>query len=577
MKKTGAFLTVYALEQIGVKYTFGIPGVHNTEIYDALNSSEKITPILVTHESCASFMADAVSRTSDSLGTCVIVPAAGLTHAMSGIGEAFLDGIPTLIISGGTRRDTGKFFQLHQIDQRKILEGIIKKYFLVEKHEDIIPTIYKSYTIAREGTPGPVFIEIPAEIQMFSGDIESLPEFISDEKIQFPDQESIRKAAEILLKSRYPGIYTGWGAVDAMEIVKKIADFLTAPVSTTFQGLSSFPANHPFHTGVGFGPSGIPAAQEAFKNCDALLAVGARFSELATGSYGMKVPANLIHVDINPDVFNRNYPCAVSIEGDSIQVLEMLYQSLVDGKPQTARTRQELADLIKKEKEINYKEWIRNNDEKVSPGNFFTELRKALPDNAIIVCDDGAHTFLTAELFPVNRPRGFISPTDFNCMGYCVPAAIAARVSNPDLPVIGIAGDGSFMMTALELVTAATLELGIIIFIFNDGELGQISQFQKIPLNRKTCTKLGKIDFEGIAIATGAQYLQMKNDAEINSVIKQAFSFAESNTPVIVDVNIDYSKKTYMTKGVVKTNLSRFTLSEKLRFISRSIKRHIAG
>ncbi|MCB0680900.1 MAG: thiamine pyrophosphate-binding protein, partial [Saprospiraceae bacterium] len=112
MKRTGAQLVVYALEQLGVRHTFGIPGVHNTELYDALHESEQITPILVTHEGGAAFMADGVSRTSGSIGVLAIVPAAGVTHAMSGIGEAYLDGIPLLVISGGTRRDTGRHYQL---------------------------------------------------------------------------------------------------------------------------------------------------------------------------------------------------------------------------------------------------------------------------------------------------------------------------------------------------------------------------------------------------------------------------------------------------------------------------------
>jgi acetolactate synthase-1/2/3 large subunit len=286
----------------------------------------------------------------------------------------------------------------------------------------------------------------------------------------------------------------------------------------------------------------------------------------------------MLHIDVNPEVFNKNYPCTVSIHGDSKDALDLLYRELQERKPVISRSQETLSSLIKKEKEEYMSEWIKGiNQEKVSPGNFFKALRESLPDHAIIVSDDGAHTFLTAELFPVNMPRGFISPTDFNCMGYCVPAAIAVKLSNPDIPVIGIAGDGAFLMTCMELVTATTNNLGIILYIFNDGELGQISQFQEIPLNRKTCTKLGMVNFEGVAIATGAEYLSMKNDTEIQQVLKKALEISAKNTPVIVDVNIDYSKKTYMTKGVVKTNLSRFPTSEKIRFIARAISRHITG
>ncbi len=177
MKRTGASLVVYALEQLGVRYTFGIPGVHNTEIYDELNKSEQITPVLVTHEGGASFMADAVSRVSDSTGTLVLVPAAGLTHAASGIGEAFVDGIPMLIISGGVRTDLPYRYQLHQIDMHPLLAGLTKKTYLIERQEDIVPTLFEAYRIAHGDEPGPVYIEIPVNLQLFPGEISSLPTF----------------------------------------------------------------------------------------------------------------------------------------------------------------------------------------------------------------------------------------------------------------------------------------------------------------------------------------------------------------------------------------------------------------
>jgi thiamine pyrophosphate-dependent acetolactate synthase large subunit-like protein len=154
MKRTGAWIAVKALEALGIRYTFGIPGVHNTELYDELNSSEKITPVLVTHEGGASFMADGVSRTSDQTGTLVIVPAAGATHAASGIGEAFLDGIPMLVICGGIRTDLDKRYQLHELDQHAFLKPLTKASFLVTSHAEIVPTLFKAWEIAhrRAGT-----------------------------------------------------------------------------------------------------------------------------------------------------------------------------------------------------------------------------------------------------------------------------------------------------------------------------------------------------------------------------------------------------------------------------------------
>lgn len=576
VKKTGAELAVYALEQIGVKNTFGIPGVHNTELYDGINSSSQIEPILVTHEGGAAFMADGVSRTSQSIGTLLIVPAAGATHAMSGIGEAFLDGIPMLIISGGTRTDSGRHYQLHQLDQGKLVGSITKAYFLIEKHDEVIPTIYKAYDIATSGEPGPVFVEIPVNLQMFKGEVDELPVYQAKRKVAEPDINKIEQAADLLVKSNQPGIYIGWGAVDAEEYTKRIAELLVAPVATTLQGKSSFPADHAMHTGVGFGASAKPAGQNAFSECDCLLAVGVRFSELATGSYGISVPENLIHIDINPEVFDKNYPSEIAIEGDATEVLKALLNELETRDFKTVRDFQKQGEIIKKDNSDYYQKWLADKkNDLVSPGHFFKALRAKVERDAFMVVDDGKHTFLAAELFDVYQPRHFISPTDFNAMGYCVPTAIGCKLSNPGKQVIAIVGDGGVMMTGMELLTATTNGLNPIIFVFHDGELGQISQFQAIPLNRKTCTKIGQLNVEGIAIATGAHFISMENDSQIESCIDEAIKFSNEGNAVLVDVKIDYSKKTMLTKGVVKTNLSRFPLKEKVRFIGRAIGRHV--
>ncbi|VAW26287.1 Acetolactate synthase large subunit, partial [hydrothermal vent metagenome] len=191
------------------------------------------------------------------------------------------------------------------------------------------------------------------------------------------------------------------------------------------------------------------------------------------------------------------------------------------------------------------------------------------------VVDDGKHTYLAAELLPINKSKHFVSPTDFNCMGFCVPAAIGAKFMNPANKVVGIVGDGGFLMTGMETLTATTYKKGVVYFVFHDGELGQISQFQKIPLKRKVASVIGKVNIKGIADACGATYLNMENDTKIDEVMQKAFHEVAKNIPVIVDVAIDYSKKTFMTKGVVKVNLARFSFKEKVRFIGRAMKRHL--
>jgi acetolactate synthase-1/2/3 large subunit len=274
MKRTGAWLTVYALEQIGARFTFGIPGVHTTELYDALNSSNRITQVLVTHEGGASFMADAVGRLSDSIGVLTVVPAAGLTHAASGIGEAFLDGVPMLVLSGGPRTDTGHRYQLHQMDTHKFMSGLTKATFRVTRHEEVVPTLFKAYEIATSGEPGPVFVELPVNVLLLMDEIGELPQFKPAPAPRVEATTEIARAAETIAAAKHPCIFAGWGARDASNELVRLAEWLEAPVATTLQGLSVFSANHPLHVGFGFGASAVPAAQNAFKSCDCMIAIG---------------------------------------------------------------------------------------------------------------------------------------------------------------------------------------------------------------------------------------------------------------------------------------------------------------
>ena len=577
MKRTGAWIAVRALEALGIKFTFGIPGVHNTELYDELNSSELITPILVTHEGGAAFMADGVSRTSDHTGTLVIVPAAGATHAASGIGEAFLDGIPMLVICGGIRTDLDKRYQLHEMDQHAFLGALTKASFRVATHADIVPTLFKAWEIANSNEPGPVFVEIPVNLQMFPGEVDEIPQRPVISRPQKAAMENIRRAAEMLLAAKKPALFIGWGARDAHAQTCAIAEFLQAPVATTLQGLSVFSAAHPLHTGFSFGASAVPAARNAFADCDCMLAVGTRFAEIATGSFGVTVPPNLIHVDINPAVFNANYPAAVALEGDASSVLGLLLKQVQElGTARPANL--DLQQRIQRDKRAYNDEWLRHDSNgKVNPAVFFNALRAAVPDDAIAVVDDGNHTYLTAELFPVRQPKALIVPTDFNCMGYAVPAAIGAKLANPDREVFAIVGDGAFTMTCMEIVSATRLGLGLVYYVFHDGELSQIAQAQEIPFNRKPCTALGAIDFSGVAIATGAEYILVASNADVARAIARARETAAGGRAVIVDLIMDYSKRTAFTQGAVKTNFKRLPLAQRLRMVTRAVKRKITG
>lgn len=574
MKKTGATLVRHALEQLGIRRTFGIPGVHTTEIYDELNRSDSIEPALVTHECGGAFMADAVSRTGAELGTMLIVPAAGVTHAASGIGEAGIDGIPMLIISGGIHSESGHRYQLHEMDQHALLKPITKKTWRIANHREIIPTLYEAYDTAMGGEPGPVFVEIPVNISNFLGEVDDMPLYQAPPAPKQPDQTLIDAAAQALVQATQPGIFAGWGSVDAQADLIELAELLDAPVSTTLQGLSAFPGDHPLHTGMGMGHYAVPAAANAFAKIDCLLAIGTRFSEIPTGSYGINPPNTLIHLDINPEVFSTNYPATHAIEGDARVTLPALLKAVKTLKASASDTG--IRAQIAHDKAAYKKEW-RDHDsgDRVNPELFFSHLRERLNNDAIVVADDGNHTFLVAELMPILGARNYMSPSDFNAMGYCVPGAIGAKLANPERQVVGIVGDGALLMTGMELVTAARLQAGVMIFVFNDGELSQIAQAQQIPYNQKTCTVLGTMDYEAFAKAVGVEFVSMAGNQDISDSLEIALQKSVAGKPVLVDVRIDYSKSTRFTAGVVKTNLSRMATRDKLKIVGRALWRRV--
>ncbi|HLT25732.1 MAG TPA: thiamine pyrophosphate-binding protein [Zeimonas sp.] len=577
MKKTAAWLAVHALRELGIRFTFGIPGVHVTELYDELNSAGSPVPVLVTHEGGAAFMADAVSRAADdTIGALAIVPAAGLTHAASGIAEAFVDGIPMLVLTGGVRTDTDDRFRLHEIDQLAIARPITKAAFRVLRHTEVVPTIFEAYRIATSGVPGPVLVEIPVNLQLFPGAVGELPAWSPPPAPTAPDPALVREAAQLLRDATQPGLFVGWGARHAVEELIAIAEHLQAPVATTLQGLASFPADHPLHAGFGFSPSAVPAGRNAFRDCDAMLAVGTRFAEIPTGSFAAKVPSDLVHVDIDPTVFGANHPARIAITGDARVVLAALAEEL--RRIGTRRADRPTAARIARDKQAYRDEWLRHDSgERINPLRFFDELRGRVADDAITVLDDGNHTYLAAELFPIRRGGRLLVPTDFNAMGYAVPAAIGAKLAQPSKEVFAIVGDGCFMMTCMEIVTATARSLGVVWYVFNDGELSQISQAQQMPYNRKPCTVLGALDVEGVAQATGAAYVAMDTEARIGAAIDEARRHAREGRPTIVDVRIDYSKRTAFTSGTAASTFRRFPLSQRIRFATRALVRRATG
>jgi acetolactate synthase-1/2/3 large subunit len=577
VKLGGGAIVARALEDEGIPFTFGIPGTHNIELYDALAASDGVRAVLVTDEQSASFMADAVWRASGRLACANVVPGAGLTHAMSGIAEAYLDNTALLVLGCGIRRDTGKAYQLHDVDQLAMVRPVTKAQLRPQAGAELYAAVREACRIAREPPAGPVFVEVPANLYLFTHDVEIASPPHPPPSALHPaqtghegsDATRIRRAAEILNTARHPLLYLGLGAAPARAHLVALAERLEAPVATTFQGKGVFPESHPLALWPGFGDAAPPFARSIADGCDATLAVGCRFGEVGTGSYGLAVPQPLVHVDVDPAVFGRNYPAAATIAGDAAAVVPALLAALErhPGNEELRRRIRAGHDALARERKPGVG--------RVSPARLLAALQRSLGPETIFTADSGNGTFLAVELLRLDAPGKLLAPVDYSCMGYAVPAAVGAKLARPECPVVALAGDGAFLMTGLELLTAAQLGVGVAVFVLRDGELAQIAQFQETALNRKTASALPDFDLAALAAALGVEHLALGHDDDIAGVLDRVAATTGAGRPVIVDTAIDYSEKTFFTRGVVKTNLLRLPWKDRLRFVARALGRRV--
>jgi acetolactate synthase-1/2/3 large subunit len=571
-KMTGADVVVRALEDEGVRFTFGIPGTHNIELYDSLARSTSVRPVLVTDEQSASFMADGVARASGQLAAVNVVPGAGLTHALSGIAEAYLDGIPMLVLACGIRRDTGKAFQLHDVDQLAIARPLTKAQLRAEQGTEIYATIRRACQIARRAPAGPALVEIPAEHYIFRHDADlELRDPVPVPPTAAPQREQVEQARQWIEASRRPLIYVGLGALVASADIVVLAERLNAPVATTISGKGVFNETHPLWLWCGFGAAAPSFVRKVAGSCDLTLAIGCRFSEVGTGSYGMTPPGRLIHVDIDPAVLGKNCPADLSVVSDASSFVDALLPGL-KSRPVDENLRR---DIRSGHEEVRQNWQTPNNSEGVYPPHLLETLQKLVGDDAIYTTDSGNGTFLAMECLRLRHRRSFLAPVDYSCMGYAVPAALGAALACPDRQVISLAGDGAFLMTGFELLTARQLNLSVMVLVLRDRELAQIAQFQQVALGRKTCTELPDYDLAAICRGVGVEYLVLRSNDDVEAILRQGLTVTGSGRPVVVEVAIDYSEKTYFTRGVVRTNFGRLPWSDRIRFVLRALGRKL--
>ncbi|MEM2547170.1 MAG: thiamine pyrophosphate-dependent enzyme, partial [Candidatus Bathyarchaeia archaeon] len=385
--------------------------------------------------------------------------------------------------------------------------------------------------------PGPVLVDIPKDVQIESADVDvdRGSETVSHQPSYAPHPLQVKKAVELLSAAERPMIIAGGGVIasNASQELLAVAELLMAPVATTLMGKGAIPENHPLATGL-MGMHGTVASNKLVQEADVLLAVGTRFSDRTTGKVDEFCPdAKIIHIDIDAAEIGKNVEADVPIVADAKKALREIYKLL-----QAKIVKKERSTLVAKIKEFREQlEGKANCEGELKPPRLMIEIRQLLPDDAIITTEVGQNQMWAAIYLKVYKPRTFISSGGLGTMGFGFPAALGAKVAHPEVPVVDIAGDGSFIMTEQDLATSVEENIPVIVVVLNNSVLGMVAQWQRLFYNgRYFAVNLGKVpDFVKLAEAYGAQGFRARTLEEFSSALKKAL---QSDVTSVIDVPI---------------------------------------
>ncbi|HWP78305.1 MAG: biosynthetic-type acetolactate synthase large subunit [Thermoproteota archaeon] len=538
-KISGARALIKALEKQGVKEIFGLPGGANLPMYDELYKSN-IRHILVRHEQSAAHMADGFGRVSRKAGVCFATSGPGATNIVTGLATAQADSAPMVAITGQVPTAMIGRDAFQESDIIGIANPVVKYSFQPTKPMEIPEVVKKAFYIAETGRPGAVLIDVPKDVQQNEADMV----FPDEVKIRGyhpwtdPDIAAIERAIKLLLSSSKPIILAGGGVIisAAFAELQSLAELLMIPVVTTFKGKGAFPENHPLSLGP-IGMHGHAEANKIMTEADCVLAIGTRFSDRSVGRFDeFEKNLKIIHLDVDPAEIGKNQTTSVAIVGDVKASLRIFLKLLM----QQALKKSEHNVWLQHVKEV--KEYWRQNL-KLHPGELsaakiLRKLREVLPHQSIVTTEVGQHQMWASLFFDVIHPGTFFSSTGLGTMGWGFPAAIGAKAARPDVPVVDIAGDGSFNMTENSLATSVLDNLPVIVFLVNNYSLGMVAQWQRtfydrrmIGVDQKQCP-----DYVKLAESYGAQGIRVGNLEELGNAIKAGL---KSDVATVIDIPID--------------------------------------
>lgn len=548
----GTDLFVKALKEEGVDILFGYPGGQAIDLFDSLYDQDDIEVILPRHEQALIHAADGYARSTGKVGVCLVTSGPGATNLVTGIATANYDSVPLVCFTGQVPLGLMGNDAFQEVDIVGITRSICKYAVTVRKREDLGRIIKEAFYIARTGRPGPVVIDLPKDIQQAMGSAEypkevAIRSYKPNESVHIGQ---IKKAAGILKKAKKPLFLVGGGVniSGANEQMTKLAEQTGVPVITTIMGKGAVPSSHSLYMG-NIGIHGSYAANHAVSECDVLFSIGTRFNDRITGKISEFAPhATIIHIDIDSASISKNIVVDVPIVADAKLAIEALLEhtTKLSVEPWVKQVKQ-----WKEQYPINMERY-----EGLTPEKVIRYINEHF-ENPIVTTDVGQNQLWTTQYLEIESNRQLLTSGGLGTMGYGFPAAVGAKLGNPERDVIAISGDGGMQMNIQELATAVALELPLTLVVFNNGYLGNVRQWQEMFFNKRyssTCLTYRKScerdcmnkdkccpkytpDFVKLAESYDAYGIRVMKEEDI----EKAFAYAKEhkNAPTLIEFIIE--------------------------------------
>ena len=586
MVYSGARILIESLIEEGVDTVFGIPGGYVLHIYDELyKCRDRIRHILVSHEQHAAHAADGYARSSGKTGVCIATSGPGATNLVTGIAAAYMDSVPLVAVTGNVPLPLLGKDSFQETDITGITMPVVKHNWIVKDVRELSEVIREAFIVARGGRPGPVLIDIPADISAAEtawkpavasnvarnaatsnaairktaaknvwkdGDaLGSRAARLSERcsRVTFSGAD-IEKAADMIRSAQRPMIYAGGGVnfSGASDEVAVLSSVLHAPVALSLMGTGIVPRDFPLCTGL-IGMHGTTASNKAVQRADLLIAAGARFSDRVTSKPDhFAQNATIIHIDVDPAEINKNRLSDFSIVGDVKEILKAIIKKLPRSvknqwngeierlkKNDTAKTGSGKSKTVLQLRNTKYSSIA------LHPRFIMETTAETIGPNAIVATDVGQHQIWTAQYYPIARPRSFISSGGLGAMGFGLGAAAGAKLANPDRPVLLFTGDGSFKMNNGELATLCRYSLPVLIILLNNGSLGMVRQWQHVfCADRFSETELTEgPDFTALAASYGVPAFRAASEDEYKKALASALEKIAKGKPAFIEAIVD--------------------------------------